>query len=324
MSTHSANLVDAPRRSQEEIAELRVYEAMSGAVISSLQQFLQPFQSTPDSTYVLKAMTREDFFPKFHRLANELAQDCCSKLVTIIQSSSRVALVRGTAPSDLAARIRATAFQPLDDILAHYAGVAKKTGVISRNIKTIRDALEQAAASKSPGKKNGEDSRAGTGGSATMEPWATETELGRQEASLLQAQAQAFTRMAQYLKRLNELPGALLSYAADKCYAGEVNYPLQLEQVARIQGEIRGYLTNAMETLARVSTAAKHELELEQASQLANVQLAKADQALERICEGKFEAKLKAEQRFWKGVILALVCLLVFAVGLCAFLFAQR
>ncbi|MBI4657816.1 MAG: hypothetical protein HY735_03015 [Verrucomicrobia bacterium] len=323
MSTHSANLVDAPRRSQEEIAELRVYEAMSGAVISSLQQFLQPFQSTPDSTYVLKAMTREDFFPKFHRLAHELAQDCCSKLVTIIQSSSRVALVRGTAPSDLAGRIRVTAFQPLEEILAQYAGVAKKIGVLSRNIKAIRDALEQAEAGASSGDRNAEDRKAESGG-ATVKPWATEAELRRQEASLLQAQAQAFTRMAQYFKRLNEFPVGLLSYACDKCYAGEVNYPLQLEQVARIQAEIRGHLTNAMETLARVSTAAKQELEQEQASHWANVQLAEADQALERICEGKFEAKLKAEQRFRKGVILALVCLLVMAVGLCAFLFAQR
>lgn len=322
MSTNSASVIDAPRHSQEEVAELKVYEAMSGAVISSLKEFLQAFQSTPESTYVLKLMTREDFFPKFHRLANKLAEDCCSKLVAIIRSSSRVANVRVAPPAELARRIRARAFQLLDEILAHYAGAAKRIEVIFRNLRKIRDALEQAAAAASSGKRMGEASQAGSAG-ATVESWATEAELGRQEASLLHAQAQAFTCMAQYLKHLNDLPGELLSYACDKCYAGEVNYPLEMEQVSRIQAEIRGSLANAMETLARVSTAAKQELEQEQASHLANVQLLEAHQALDQICEAKIEAKLKAEQRFRKGVAIALVCLLVFAVWFCAFLFAQ-
>lgn len=316
MNTQSANLIESPRHSPEDVTELKVYGAMSEAVISSIQEFLQPFQSTPESTYVLKALTREDFFPKFYRLAQKLAEDCCQRLVQIIKSSSQIAIVRGAAPADLGKRIRDTAFKPLDEILGHYAGVAKKIEIICRNLRTIREELGKKEAQGGLGHTAQKD---GT----IVEPWASELELGRQEASLLQAQAQAFTRMAQYLKHLNELPAALLAYACEKCYAGEVNYPLQLEEVSRIQAEIRSHLANAMETLSRVSTAAKQELKQGQASFMANVQLEQVNHALEEMYEAKIDAKLKARQRFRKWAAIATVCFLVFTFALLGFLFAQ-
>jgi hypothetical protein len=53
------------RRSREDFPELMVYEAMGRAVVSSLHEFLQAFQSTSDSTLTVKTTTRADFFGDF-------------------------------------------------------------------------------------------------------------------------------------------------------------------------------------------------------------------------------------------------------------------
>ncbi|MBI2948405.1 MAG: hypothetical protein HYY23_12240 [Verrucomicrobia bacterium] len=307
---NAASRIDAPLCSQAEDTEFRLYESLASVVITRLQQFLQPFQSSPDSIYVFKAMRREEFFTQFSRLANQLAGDCCQSLVQIIQRSSRLAVVREAPASHLAKRLRETAFPALDALLVSYAGVAKKIAVLSGNIKKIRAELEKAAG---PGE---------TG--ATVEPWASEEELTRQEARLLQAQSQAFGTIAHYLNHLDDLPDALLAYACDKCCAGEVNYALEQEEVARIQADIRSALANARETLARVGASTRQELEQEQASQSANVQLEQAHEALEKICEGKIEARQKAQARFRKMVITALVCLLIIGVTILCFLLARR
>ncbi|MBI4663682.1 MAG: hypothetical protein HY735_33185 [Verrucomicrobia bacterium] len=320
------NGISSSRISKSDFPELMVYAAMGDAVASSLNEFLLTFQSAPESTLVVQSMTREDFFPKFYRLANKMTDDCCQKLVKIIRSASVIPSVREAPVPSLAKRIRDTAFKILDNILAGYVGSAKKIETIHKNIKTIRNALDHPTGSPQSADPSPADPGADAAGSGGKK-WATEDELVRQHQTLLHAQAQAFFRIAQYLKAMIDLPGALLSYSCDKCFAGEVNYQFERDQVAAVKAAISLKMANALETLGRVGVAARKDVEEDRANVLANIQLQQTHQALEKIWEQKMEAKLKAEQRFKKQVTTALAGLLliiVLVVVFFAFIVAQQ
>ena len=275
------------RLSKEEYPELLVYEAMTGAVVSSANEFLQSFQSTPESTLVLKSMCREDFFPRFFHQANKLTDDCCQKLVQIIRSSS---------------------------ILASYVGAARKIETIYKNIKTIQDELQKPAVGSQPADASPVADPGNQGEPGTVKKWATEDELARQHQSLAQAQTQAFHRIAQYLNALRDLPGALLTYACDKCFAGEVNYQFEHDQVAACKAAINPKLANALETMGRVGAVAKQDLEEERSHIMANIEMQKTHQVLEQMWEAKMEAKLHEEQRFKKIATVALVSLALIVI----------
>ncbi|MBI2947887.1 MAG: hypothetical protein HYY23_09580 [Verrucomicrobia bacterium] len=306
------------RHSREDFPELMAYEAMGGAIVSSVNEFLRTFQSTSDSMLNAKAMTRGDFFPRFYRLANKMTDDCCQNLVQIIRASSVLPSVREAPIPGLAKRIRDTAFKSLDEILASFVGAAKKIETINRNIGTIRDALEKAAAGTPPA-ATAETAPPAEAVPAGKQKWATEDELARQHHVLLQAQNQAFVRIVQYLNNLPPLPGALLAYACDKCFAGEANFQFEREQVAECQAGIKNLLATALETMARVAGEAKQDVEEERTNILANIELQKAHQVLEKMWQDKMEAKLNEEQRFkrivklsFAGLVLIIITILIF------------
>ena len=301
------------RISSEEFPEYIVYESMGLAITSCLNEFLQPFQSTLESTLVLKSMTREDFFPRFFRLANKLTDDCCQNLVAIIRSSSVLAAVRESPVPGLAKRIRDMAFKSQDEILANYFSCAKKIETIYKNINTIRDTLNPSAFAPA------QPDTTQPGSTAAAEPaadkkWATDGELLRQHQALAQAQKQAFSKIAQYMNTLNDLPRSLLAYACDKCFAGEVNYSFEHEQEAACKEAIKLKLANALETFARVGVLAREDVEEERAGILANIEMQKTHQVLEKMWEAKLEAKSHADRRFKRIVAAAFAGLAIILV----------
>lgn len=306
------------RRSKEDFPEMMVYEAMGQAVISSLNEFLQTFQSTSDSALQLKALTREDFFPRFFRLANKMTDDCCQDLVGIIRASSVLPSVREAPVPGLAKRIRDTAFKTLDEILGNYLGTAKRIETIYKNIRTIQDALQKAAVG-TPASDTLAAAPAAKTEPAGSEKWATEGEHARQHQALLQSQTQAFSKITQYLNGLQALPAALLAYACDKCFAGEVNFQFEHEQAAECQAGIKNKLANALETMTRVAGDAKQDLEEERSNILANIELQKTHQVLEKIWQDKLEAKLQNEQRFKRIVMVSLTGLVLIVVAIIIF-----
>ncbi len=292
-------------------SEMNVYSWMGDAVRASLDQFLQPLQSPPDADYVVKLMMQDDFFPRFTAMANGFADNCCQKLVRIIHVSSRIDAVRQTPTPELAKRIRDASFKPLDAILAGYYGAAKKVEVITDNIRKIRNELAQPGRSRPSA--NAASSADGSGGSS--EAWATEEELARQHERLIQAKSAAYLRMMEYLKHLLELPDPLLSYGCDKCFAGEVNFELELEQVGMVKTTVRNRQINAIETLKRVLVLTKTDLEEEKAFIAANIEQEHLHEALERMLEKKIEDRAKGEKRFKKTVaIVTIVVLLILLV----------
>jgi hypothetical protein len=306
----SPDFATGGNRPRENFSELRLYEVMADAVRSSLDEFLQPLQSPPDSTYVVKVLVRDDFLPKFHSMANALADNCCQKLVKIIRASSRIAAVREAPTPELAKRIRDASFKPLDNILSSYAGAARRAGVINSNIHKIRDAIHR----RSTGARPPEEISASpepTNGAAPAEEWATDEELARQHERLIRAKAQAYARMTDYLNSLQQLPDAIMAYGCDKCFAGEVNFELELEQVAKIKLAFKNKLANAIETLGRVMSTTRSELEQEQVFIAASIQQEQFHHALEEMAAKKMEQKEKAERKFKRIAFIFLFSILI-------------
>ena len=294
----------APRgKPTRTLAEFQVYEAMGAAVQSSIESFLRVFESTVDATYALNSLTREEFFPQFLSTANALAEQCSQQLVKILQDHSLVPTVREMRAADLAKRIRESGFRSLDLILFQCAELAKKIEVIKGNIRKIRDALCENAATESRA--------AGEGGAGNE--WATEQELGRQHELLLRVEGQAHARIVEYLKAIEALPAAVLSYGCDKCFGGEVDYWLEGEQASRINGAIQNKLASALATLARAGNLAQKELGGEKAEILNNIQQQKVLLVLNEMAEAKMEKKLHAKERLKKLVPAALVSVLILA-----------
>lgn len=312
--------------SREDSAERRVYLAMTAAVLSSFEDFLQPFQSTDDSVHLIAGMTWEDFFPKFFQLANKMTDDCCQKLVKVIRSSSILSTVRETPVPGLAKRIRESAFKSADELLAGYYGSTKKISVVYANIQKIREGMENSAVT---GGSPASPSAPSASGGAESQPsgWASEGELGKQQQNLLRLQTQAFSKVVHYLKGLDELPRTMLSYSCDKCFGGEVNYQWEHEQVDTIKAEIKAKLARALETFARVGSLAKQNLDDDRAVIMANLQMQRTHQALDRLWQEKMNAKLKGEQRFRKIAGLALGLLVIFlflTIGFLWFVMTRR
>ena len=304
----------AGQKSRSAVPELRVYEGMAEAVNSSIEKFLEPLQPGSDLSFFLKSMTREEFFPRFYSLANRLADDCCQKLVKIIRASSQMQSVRDTPTPDLAKRIRETAFRSLDDTLSLYAGIAKRMQVLFENIRKVRDEIQKPSAA--PAGNQGKDK----GGAP--ENWATDEELARQHEVLLRAQSQAFARIAQYLKSLDQLPENILNYACDKCFPGEVNFELLHEQVADIRGKMQRNLASAIETLAQVGGVAQQELGQERSRIMSNVATEKLQIALEELVEDRIAARRKSEEKFRKYLTIGVTATII--VGALVFWLMSR
>jgi hypothetical protein len=244
-----------------------------------------------------------------------MTDDCCQNLVQIIRTSSRISTVREAPVPGLAKRIRDTAFKSLDDILGSYVGAAKKIETIHKNIGTIRDALEKGATAPAG---SAEAAPAAEPEADRPKKWATEDELARQHHGLLQAQTQAFSRIVQYLHGLQALPGTALAYACDKCFAGEVNFQFEHEQVAECQAGIKNLLDSALETMTRVAGEAKQDVEEERTHIMSNIEVQKTHQVLEKMWQDKMEAKLNEKKRFkrmltvsFTGIILIVVVTLI-------------
>ncbi len=307
---------------QELQTERQIYGAMTQAVISRTEMFLRLFHSIPGVTPTIKSMIQEDFFPRFKGLANQWTEECCHRLARIIRSTSRLPNVRETPGLDLARRIRETAFHSLDAILFNYADTVKHLEVVGGNMGKIRAELAKAVGT---GPSPDETAASPSAGSAPppTEEWATDQELIHQETLLFQAQSRAFAQIIQYLKSLNELPAALLSYAGDKCFGGEGNYQFELEGVSNIKAELRPKLTRAIETLEQAGVAAKTEVEKDVTSILTNIQLEQTNRALETIWAKKIEGKVKARQKRDRLSILVLGLLLLLAAAYLYYVFTR-
>lgn len=303
----------ADRRRKEHYSELKIYEEMGAAVRSSIEEFLQPLLSPPDADFVVKLIMKDDFFPRFMTMANGLADACCQKLVKIIRASTRLATVREAPTPELAKRIRDASFKPLDTILANYSGTIKRVDVTSKNIDKIRDELRKAAKTEAASEGGGAADAGAADGSS--ESWATDEELSRQHERLIQAKTLAYVKMVEYLTALQGLPDALLAYGCDKCFAGEVNYELEVEQVGQVKGALRNKQANAVETLRRVMTLTKTDLEQEKAFIVANIEQDKVHQALEGMLEAKFEERNKAEKKFKRVIALLVISFLAIVLA---------
>lgn len=299
----------------DELTERRVYQSMGDVVTASIQEFLDVFKSRLDAA---SPITREDFFPKFLSRANKLAEDCSQGVVRIIHASTRLSQVRGTSAPDLAKRVRGAAFKSLDGILSRYFGAAKNIQVIYDNIRKVRDGLEAAAGGQPP------EALAGQTSDGSGEKWATEEELARQHRNLLQAQSQAFTQVVQYLKGVNDLPGAILNYACDKCFGGDVNYQIESEEVLACQSAIQKKLAVALETLAQAGVTAAKDVEEERRNILMRVEMHKTDLMLDKVWEEKLEAKRKRAQKIKRIVAVSLACLIALILILGVFIFCQQ
>ena len=309
----SASSSGPGRRSKEHLSELKVYEEMGEAIRSSIEEFLQPLLSPPDSDFVVKLIVKDDFFPRFMTLANGLADACCQKLVKIIRASTRLATVREAPTPELAKRIRDASFKPLDTILVNYSGIIKRVEVISKNIDKIRDELRKSAKAEA-----GSEAAVATDAGrpdGLPESWATDEELSRQHERLIQAKSQAYVRIVEYLTGLQALPDALLAYGCDKCFAGEVNYELEVEQVGHVKEAVRNKQTNAVETLRRVMALTRTDLEHEKDFIVANIEQGKVHQALEEMLEAKFEERSKAEKKFKRVIALLVISFLAIVVA---------
>jgi hypothetical protein len=297
--------------------ERRPYLAIAAAVMGSIDQFLQPFDSGVGATYGLGSVRREDFFSRFFHQANSFTDECCHKLVKIIHAFSVVPAVRDAQASALAKRIRDIAFQPSDQILAAYLGGAKKIEIIYGNIKKIRDELERAGTPDTPAATQVQPENVNSGPEpAASQTWATHDELIRQHDNLHKAQTQAFAHIVQYLTALNQLPQRLLSYACDKCFAGEVNAAFEQEQAAAVLAELQPKLRIALDTVGRASANAREDVEQERKGVQSRIEMGMTDAMLSKFWEDKIEEQQKAHDK-WKSIgRIALVCLVI-VIGLC-------
>jgi hypothetical protein len=291
--------------------------------VSAFDQFLEAFQTAPEMSY-LKSLAREEFFPKLFHLANGFTDNCCQKLVKIIRASSVVPGVSEAPAPLLARRVRETAFHGLDPILGSYVATAKKIAVTYGNIQKIRQELERVAMGTPPDELQKADSEPKSDGAGQEQKWATDDELARQHETLLKLQMQAFTRVIEYLKGLEELPRRLMSYACEKCFGADVNFTIEEEQVVNIQAEIRPKLRKAVEGFSSIVSSAKEHVEEERRTILTNIEMRKTDIMLAQVWEEKLEAKEQQREKWRKITTKMLLWLIVFALvagaGVAAFI----
>ena len=329
-NTSPTNQAGSPRLSPEEVAEGRIYAAMTGVVIAGTEEFIEPFQLSPGSTHRLRAVTREESFPRFFHLADKMTQEICRRLAEIIRADSIQTVVRESPAPALARRIREVAFTPLDRVLCSYLHTVNNLLITYRNIKLIQRRLEEQTlpdpssqphpvpnsleAGQRPDSHEADDRtlmpdeaegtvkdrEAGHSETAvdaaetTLENWATEEELVRQHTNLHETQTRAFSQIINYLNTLSDMPALALAYASSKCFGGEVDYALEREQVAAIQGEIQAKLRQARGFFLEASAVARREVEDEMRSILMNIEMNKM---LTRMLAEKAEAEQRKEAR---------------------------
>ena len=289
------------RFKRESFAEFMVYESMANAIRSAIAQFLLPFQSTEESTYVAKTLLLDDFLIKFAGMANTFSDNCCQELVKIVRASSRIEAVRLTPTPDLARRVREATFPQLDSILANFANAARKAEIFQNNLKKQRESNSKVSA-------------------AALEPGASDAapreDVERFHLGLSRARFQAYGKIVEFLQALPALAKPLMDYTSDKCFAADVIFELETEQIARTQAAMREKLDNALATMSKVLVTAKSELDRATAQSTMNQQDERFHVALEQLVEHRIEEKANSAARFKRAVVVVIVISGLILLGL--------
>lgn len=279
-------------------------------------EFLKPFQLPPESTAELKLLAMLDAFPAFVTAANRFTDACCQNLVKIIRSSSVSSAIRQTPTPDLAKRIRETAFGPLDEILSHVAAAAKRIEAINESLQKASDQSARADALRAIGA----DELASASDSGALASSGSPLSADQESARLYKAKHAAFGKMIEYVKAIQSMPEAAMSYSAGKCFGAEVNYEFEKEELAEFLQQVQPRITVAVLAFERAARVEKTQLE----EQKARVAATKEEQvyfdALQVALEEKLEQQARSQRQFRKWVIVALFGLgLITVAGLVLF-----
>ena len=145
---------------------------------------------------------------------------------------------------------------------------------------------------------------------------ANREELDRLDLGYSRARSQAYRKIAEYLQALSTFAKPLMDYASDKCFAADVIFELENEQISRIQNETRDKIENSIHTMTQVLVTAKGDLDRAASLLTGNRQDERFHAALERMVEHRLEEKTVSEARFKKAVVLVILISTVIVIGL--------